>query len=87
MHETFSSDIIERKIMNAQFWQLTRSKKIIFILACLGLFSGGAIYYHAYYKQASKSDVLVYEPARDRDELLRLFRKNWYWLVEAGDEY
>lgn len=64
-----------------------RSLRLVLLIGTL-LTAGaaGIVLYTSYHKTIVDSAITNYEPARDRQFLLDLFKKNFYWLV-ADEHY
>jgi len=52
---------------------------------------GGIAYFYfcpepvAQVQEDAQAQILEYEPARDRQDIINLMKKNWYWLISSPD--
>src|SRR5271155_1223700 len=70
--------------MNNQIQNRSVIKKFAMVLACAAVL-GGAFIYYQYHQVTQQSDIMGYEPARDRQQIFTLFRNHWKWLVTSDD--
>jgi ribosomal protein S18 acetylase RimI-like enzyme len=55
-------------------------KKFIFITAITSIIGGSAYFY---YNQTPQTLISDFNPARDTQEIMNIFHKNWYWLLAS----
>jgi ribosomal protein S18 acetylase RimI-like enzyme len=56
---------------------------VIFVLTLIAI--GGLAYRFGLHRQITQNVVLDYLPARDREQIVQLFKNNWYWLIASHD--
>lgn len=62
------------------------NKYKMIILSFLILISVGiSVYYFSFFKNKTCGLVEDYIPSRDRQDVINLFKENWYWLIASND--
>lgn len=60
---------------------MTFKKILIFLMIAVSVLATTVILYYKYFSTAQPTGIADYKKSRDKDMILNLFKKNWYWLV------
>src|SRR5687767_7028066 len=60
-------------------------KYTIIILSILIVLIGSSLYYFSFFKNKTCGLVEDYVAPRDRQDVINLFKENWYWLIASND--
>src|SRR5689334_21016841 len=69
--------------MDVHKWRYSR----FFLMGSLiaGIVLSGGLYFR--FKSNDCNGIAVYDAARDRDFILKLFKDNWYWLIPENSDF
>lgn len=60
---------------------LSFQKKLIFLAAMVIALCGGVVFYYHYMTESGP--IYDFNPARDTQEIMDIFHKDWYWLLAS----
>src|SRR3990170_4893384 len=60
---------------------MTLKKFLIFLVITVSVLATTVILYYKYFSPTEPTGIADYKKSRDKDMILNLFKKNWYWLV------
>lgn len=70
--------------MNKQIIKIVGAIGTTFLLAGIGY---KQIFHKSNNIVVTESKIFSYQPERDKQEILDIFKKNWYWLIASRENY